>query len=134
MAPVIATTVIKDGAGTNITGGVQTLEISGNGTTGPFTFINSLVDGATGTTLATVKKASVTAVGTDTALVVGLNPLSNAVSQTGTWTAVVSGTAFVSGGNVTGVVRGTNVVSGTVTSVISGTATITAATVTANFN
>ncbi len=107
MAPVIATTVIKDGAGNNIAGGVATLEKTGDGTTGPFNFINALVDGATGTTLATIKKASVTALATDPALVVGLNPLSNAVSQTGTWTAVVGGTAFVSGGTVTAVVNGT---------------------------
>lgn len=134
MPPVLATTVVKDGAGTNITGGVQTLELSGNGTTGPFDFINALVDGATGTTLATVKKANTTAVAGDPAVVVGLNPLSNAVSQTGTWTAVVSGTTFVSGGTVTAVVSGTTVVSGTVTAVISGTATITAGTVTASLN
>lgn len=125
MPPVLATTVIKDGGGTNITGGVQTLELSGNGTSGPFDFINALVDGATGTTLATVKKANTTAVAGDTALVIGLNPLSNAVSQTGTWTAVVSGTTFISGGTVTSVVSGTTFLSGgTITAVVGGTTAV----------
>ncbi len=106
MAPVISTTVVKDGGGNNISGGVQTLEFTGNGTTGPFNFINVLMDGATQTTLATVKKANTTAVAADPALVVGFNPLSNQVQQTGTWTAIVSGTTFISGGNVTSVVSG----------------------------
>lgn len=92
MAPVIATTVVKDGNGNAITGGVQTLEFSGNGTTGPFMFINALVDSATGTTLATVKKANTTAVAGDTAVVVGIHPQSNAVVASGTVTANVSGT------------------------------------------
>lgn len=49
-------------------------------------------------------------------------------------TAVVSGTTFISGGNVTAVVSGTTVVSGTVTAVVSGTTFISGGNATAALN
>ena len=96
----LGTTVVKDGAGTNIPGGVQTLTQT-DSTTGPFTFLNVMTDGATGTTLATIKKANTTAVAGDTGLVVGIHPQSNAVVASGTVTAVVEGVA--AGDNAGGV-------------------------------
>jgi len=84
MPAIIATTTVKDGAGVNISGGVATLERTGNQTTGPFSFVNALVDGATGTTLAAVKMANTTAVAGDTALVTQLAPTSPGIIPTGT--------------------------------------------------
>lgn len=130
--PVLATTIVNDGLNVAIVSGVLTLSASTQAT-GPFAPTSVLLDSATGTTMATIKKANTTAAAGDTALVVGLNPLSNAVSQTGTWTAVVSGTAVVTG-TVTAVVSGTTVVSGTVTAVISGTSVISSGAVTATLN
>jgi len=120
--PVLATTVVNDGNNVAIHSGVITLDQFGNGTTGPFAFANVLLDSATGTTFATIKKANTTAVAADTGLVVSINPTSNAVVASGTVTAVVSGTTFISGGNLTAVVSGTAFISGgNLTAVVSGT-------------
>lgn len=74
MSSTLSSIAGKDGTGTAISGGLLAVDKSGSGA-GPFFAAQTLVD-TQGVNTATIKAASAAPVATDTALVVGINPLS----------------------------------------------------------